>query len=66
MDHTVKGYLSRLSTERLREFLRKYDAGAFKEDFSYIIPSVRLELQLRDQSESPQAGNAEKRNLGKF
>ena len=48
MEHTVKGYLSQLSTARLREFLRQYAAGEMNEDFSYIIPYAQAELYRRE------------------
>ena len=47
MDHTVTGYISHLSTEKLTEFLRQYTAGELTEDFSHIIPAILAELERR-------------------
>ena len=52
MEHTLRAYLQRLPVEKLQEFLRQYEAGELKEDFTYIMPYVRLELFHRQDREN--------------
>ena len=47
MDHSVKEYIERLSTEKLEHFIEQYYADELPEDYSYIIPYMHYVLDRR-------------------
>ena len=47
MDGAIKGYLERLSTEKLEAFLEDYYEDRLDSDYSYVIPYVEHILYCR-------------------
>lgn len=49
MDYSVQAYITRLSTEKLEEFLCQCERNGETEAYGYIIPDIRKLLEKRKE-----------------
>lgn len=49
MDYSVYGYIKRLPTQKLHDFLQQCEENGQTEVYNYIIPYVLDELAKRDE-----------------
>ena len=51
MDYSVRAYITRLSTEKLEEFLYQCERNGETEAYGYIIPEIKKQLEKRKGKE---------------
>lgn len=50
MEGSLQAYIDRLPTEKIENFLTRYDSGELNEDFSFIVPYLQYILERRKRN----------------